>query len=390
MLRLAAPAFAIAALIAAQQARAQVGPESLEGFQLPPGEDAQPAVQGPVAPNTPPPRAAQPAPQAPAPSAVTGNEIGGEHDAPAPPAVAAPQRRAAPTETRSAPLAERAEPPATAAAPLAASATPDAENGKAATEPEAAPPVPETAPARIEPSQTAPDDWWRYALALALLVPMIFAAWLFWRQRPRTRTGSTVIVAPIQRPRPRAPAPPRETPEDTNARLPEDAEVEDGNAQLRFALETSDLSLTLVNATLSYRLTLTNICRRSIHDLTIDGDMVSAHSSLPQEQQLAGPLQELPRLHDVKALLPGQSLILSGKLRLPISAIHPIRRDQAVLFVPLARLRMNGAGMDEVVLETTLIGQRPAGTGAGLRPFRLDLGPRIYTDLGQRPLNAAA
>ena len=56
MLRLAAPAFAIAALIAVQQARAQVGPESLEGFQLPPGEDAQPAVQGPVAPNTPPPR----------------------------------------------------------------------------------------------------------------------------------------------------------------------------------------------------------------------------------------------------------------------------------------------------------------------------------------------
>ncbi|MCP5379242.1 MAG: hypothetical protein H6914_02365 [Novosphingobium sp.] len=385
MSRRAAPAIAIAALLAAAQAHAQIGPDSLQDFQLPPDRSPQPDVQGPVTANTPPPRANTSA--APPPAAVE-----------APPAAVEPAAPVAPTRTAAPPPRS----PATAAAARPESATPAPAVPPAASAPAAPPRAAEAAPqapATVVPDAPVPAlapppaegmRWWEYALAGLLLVPMAFAGWLFWRQRPRDRAGSPVAVGLIERPRPRPVV--REEPNGPGqaAEPLEAAEVEIGNSQLRYALETSNLSLTLVNATLTYRLTLTNVSRRSIHDLTVDGDMISAHASLPQEQQLAGAQQQLPRLHDIKALLPGQSLILNGKLRLPISAIHPIRRDQAVLFVPLARLRMNGTGMDEVVLETTLVGQRPAGPGAGLRPFRLDLGPRIYTDLGQRPLNAAA
>lgn len=385
MSRRAAPAIAIAALLAAAQAHAQIGPDSLQDFQLPPDRSPQPDVQGPVTANTPAPRASAPA--APPPAAVE-----------APPAAVEPAAPATPTRTvappRSPAAATVARPEAATPAPaVPPAASAPAEPPRAAQQATPQPPaavVPDTPGPALVPPPAEGMRWWEYALAGLLLVPMAFAGWLFWRQRPRDRAGSPVAVGLIERPRPRPVVREEQNGPGQTAEPLEAAEVEIGNSQLRYALETSNLSLTLVNATLTYRLTLTNVSRRSIHDLTVDGDMISAHASLPQEQQLAGAQLQLPRLHDVKALLPGQSLILNGKLGLPISAIHPIRRDQAVLFVPLARLRMNGTGIDEVVLETTLVGQRPAGPGAGLRPFRLDLGPRIYTDLGQRPLNAAA
>jgi len=36
------------------------------------------------------------------------------------------------------------------------------------------------------------------------------------------------------------------------------------------------------------------------------------------------------------------------------------------------------------VLLTALVGQRSREPGAGLQPFRLDLGPRIYREVTQR------
>jgi hypothetical protein len=201
-----------------------------------------------------------------------------------------------------------------------------------------------------------------------------------------------MIAPPIERPRPRpqpasvaepSPAPPQPAPAEEEA--PELAAS--AASPLRCALEATRLSLTLLNVTLSYRLTLHNLSNGIIRDITVGSDLVTAHASLPMEQQVAGAEQILQPQHRVPLLLPGQNTQLSGDLRLPIPAIHPLRRAEAVMFVPLLRLRIDAEGQDQIVLQTVVIGQKPAGPGAGLRPFRLDLGPRIYGEIGHRLLS---
>ncbi|MBS1240136.1 MAG: hypothetical protein H6R45_842, partial [Proteobacteria bacterium] len=62
-----------------------------------------------------------------------------------------------------------------------------------------------------------------------------------------------------------------------------------------------------------------------------------------------------------------------------------IRKGSAAIFVPLARLRVETAeGGNGALMRTALVGQRSPRPGAGLQPFRLDLGPRIYREVTQK------
>src|SRR5690606_18576273 len=77
--------------------------------------------------------------------------------------------------------------------------------------------------------------------------------------------------------------------------------------------------------------------------------------------------------------------VVSGDFALPLPMIRPIRNGDAALFVPLARLRVIAGGEHaEVIVQTSVVGQRSQHPGGGLQPFRLDLGPRIYSELAQR------
>ncbi|AZI36824.1 hypothetical protein [Caenibius tardaugens] len=239
-----------------------------------------------------------------------------------------------------------------------------------------------------------------------LLIPMAIGGYLFWRHNQGSRR--TLAVEEIERPQPRpipapasaaAPEPspparirgPAPAPEPVAvAPVPQSEDAAPASTPLgplRYALETTSLSVSLVNATLSYQLTLTNTSQQMLRDLAIHGDLISAHASISPEEQFAGPLGTQPPQHRIQALLPGQSTFLNGQLRLPISAIRPLRRDSAVLFVPLARLRIEAVGLDSALVETCVVGQKPAGPGAGLRPFRLDTGPRVYAEIGQHTLD---
>lgn len=153
------------------------------------------------------------------------------------------------------------------------------------------------------------------------------------------------------------------------------------------------LSATLVNATLAYRLHLTNGGDQPMTDLAVSGDMIAAHASRPVDEQLgtAGGAA-LPPLHRVETLAPGQSVTLTGDIRLPLAAIRPIRRGDAALFVPLARIEAHGQAIDGSTISTRgtfLVGQEPDAGSERLQPFRLDLGPRVYAHVGQRLLAAA-
>ena len=227
-----------------------------------------------------------------------------------------------------------------------------------------------------------PVGLWLALGALALLLGI--AGWLAWSRYFRART--VAVTAPeIERPRVTQPEPePAPAP-------PAPAPSPIADVGLHLALEATRMSATLMNTTLSYHLSLTNRSAATVRDVRVDGDMISAHASR-QPGELFGPFAAvLPELHRVPALAPGESVTLTGEIRLPLTAITPIRRGNAAFFVPLARLRARGVARTGVSVEgggTYLVGQEP-GANRKLQPFRLDLGPRNYSKLGQHLLPAA-
>ena len=121
--------------------------------------------------------------------------------------------------------------------------------------------------------------------------------------------------------------------------------------------------------------------------------MIGAHASLPDRAQLELGSQLITVLHKLDAIAAGESATLSGEFKLPLTAITPIRSGNAALFIPLARFRVEASrqsGPPLVVACTFVVGENQDRPGAALKPFRLDLGPRLYSHIGQRELALSA
>ncbi len=158
------------------------------------------------------------------------------------------------------------------------------------------------------------------------------------------------------------------------------------------ALVARRLSATLMNTALTYELTVTNSGETPIGPIAISGDMIGAHASIPPKVLLESAGEGEPQ-HRVPRLEPGESAVMSGELRLPLASITPIRHGQATLFVPLARFRVLvfREGRPPVSgNHAFVIGAEPQSPGAALKPFRLDLGPRLYSGITQRELTLPA
>ncbi len=152
-------------------------------------------------------------------------------------------------------------------------------------------------------------------------------------------------------------------------------------------LDPLRLSATLTSSSLSYRLSVTNNSAAALSDVVVAGGMISAHASLPVEQQLATDGQMLELLHQLELLAPGETIELTGDLRLPLPQITPIRSGKALLFIPLARFRVEAGST--AALATFVIGETPPVAEAALLPFRIDMGPRIWSRVSRRRVGQA-
>lgn len=347
---------------------AQAAPPS--SYQLPPASPTpDPRLQGPVVEDHP---VAQPT----------------TTDAPPKPPSAAPLAVPSPTPTptaspRPAPAARRATAPAatTPATTVPAQISPQpSPSSPATTAPEVTPlPLPSSAAASAPETPQAPaapadrgDRWPWYVAALALVGGVALAMW-----RQAHRRAEDAPAAPLRTP-PLPPAGPLPTqPRQIPARPA---------PTLNLSLEARRFSATLVNASLDYRLRVTNAGAQPLADIAIGADMIGAHASLPAEAQLAQESATFEPLHRIAALAPGESAELSGTLRLPLAGAAAIRQGTAALFVPLVRLRAQAGADGPSFASTHVIGEVPMRPGSGLRPFRLDLGPRIYPEIEQRKL----
>jgi hypothetical protein len=226
-------------------------------------------------------------------------------------------------------------------------------------------------------------SWWPWIVVAFFLGGATFAG-LWWLRRRIGPVGA-LVVPEIERPRvPPQPEPlPQPAPEPVAAAAAAAPTPAAEPHPLQIAIELRKLTLTLMNATLGYRLTLTNAGREPLEEIAIAADLIGAHGSLPREVLLANPATELPISHLVAGLASGESADVTGQVRVPLAQLRPITQGRAQLFVPLARFRVGAAG-EEPRCFTLVAGQpSPSGNGA-IQPVRLDHGPRVYDGLAGR------
>jgi hypothetical protein len=245
------------------------------------------------------------------------------------------------------------------------------------------PRAPQPAPTSIAPptesvAENESASLWPWALGgLLILAGAGLAAW--GGMRRRAGLGSTAVPE-IERPRVPARTPPADrggAPEPLDPSQPADE-------PLHVTLEPLRLSLTLMNAALAWRLEVSNRGPLPLTGLTVGADMISAHASMSQKEQLSGPGDlsgpaAMPARR-IERLEPGESRVVEGEFRLPLAQIVPIRQGNMALLLPLVRFRLEAEGARPLV-RTFAVGQ--PGEGSALQPFRLDQGPRIYPRLTQ-------
>lgn len=164
-------------------------------------------------------------------------------------------------------------------------------------------------------------------------------------------------------------------PAPAQAELPEDISV---------SFEPVTMRLSLFYATLQYRLVLTATGTRA--PLKVLGDLISAHASLTQDEQLAPPPESLPQIHALPGLSSREPVELKGEIQLPLAAIRALRQGGGAFFVPLVRICL--IGEDGTALRRVFTLGLPGGA-AGLAPLRTDTGPRSFEPLAAREIELA-
>lgn len=158
----------------------------------------------------------------------------------------------------------------------------------------------------------------------------------------------------------------------------------DEAGSLDLEAQVTTLSRSLLNATISYRLTLINRSRVPVSQIQIHGDVTTAHGRVPASQQLADVHQEFPELHSLARLAPGERSTISGELRIPLREVRALRQGSVPVFVPLLRLTARAENIQPRAF-TYVIGSAEE-KGVRPNPFRLDEGPRSYAQLSTRAL----
>lgn len=155
---------------------------------------------------------------------------------------------------------------------------------------------------------------------------------------------------------------------------------------LKIEFIASGASSTLLNAVLNYTITLTNTSDEDLHDINLSGAMMQADAATARDDgSETGHM-----LHQTESLSAGETITLTGDIRLPLNAIRPITFKSQALFIPLARFGVVYADQNNAQHQQSvsfIVGREYEPPRPKMAPFRLDLGPKIFHPVGQRPLN---
>ena len=155
---------------------------------------------------------------------------------------------------------------------------------------------------------------------------------------------------------------------------------------LKIDIEPVRISRSMMASTLTYRITLTNRATTAIRNITLDGDLTSAHGQVPIAEQMADAQTVLPQVQTLDHLGPGQRKTFTGDLRLEMMNVRPIQQGKVPIYIPLVRLKASATGAQPRAF-TFVVGMKPGQPGGRLQPFRLDTTPQAYSDIDVRPLS---
>ncbi|WP_066271465.1 hypothetical protein [Blastomonas sp. CCH8-A3] len=155
---------------------------------------------------------------------------------------------------------------------------------------------------------------------------------------------------------------------------------------------TLGIDVTLVNAVARYHLGVTNMSDMSVSNIALHGAIVQARKGMPPTIDPMRGDSLLPHLQKIADIDPGSTQRCEGQIRLPLGQIEPIAMQGRMLFVPLVHIWIGYNGPDGTryaVTQSFVLGEESNPPGPRVGPLRLDLGPRRFTSIGQRPLQPA-
>lgn len=349
------------------QTNATVGSPLLRDFDLPGTRTTPPAEQAPVVQAQPP---AQPQQQVPAPQQQQ------------------PVQRAAPPRAAPAPQAQAPAGPAPAAAEP--TLLPDAApiDFGAAAEP-ATLPEPQSEPITSLPEPGAGGTNWLWP-ALGGAVALLLIGLALARRR---RSLAYEAPGPAQRDVPPPPAPaPRPVP--APAPVPASAGgavTTDLRPWLEIEFKPERLVTTGAEATLHFELLVKNVGKSPARGVRIQARMFNPSAS--QQQEIAA-FFAAPMVGEGEALAvpPQLAARFKSSVTLPREHLRPVEIGGRALFIPTVAINMSyefGNGRRGQTSRSYVVGTERAEQAEKMGPFRLDLGPRIYRQVGGRALDLA-
>ena len=257
-----------------------------------------------------------------------------------------------------------------------ATATPEAESEPAI----AAPQPPQDAP--IEPALLVENYWYLFVLALITVIGIILASRFIRRRKRDSFTLANESLHTIDINETAAPpasyiAAPRQQPNEIRPQI-----------TLEFRPERATLSFTAL--TVKGTLVIENLGKEAAVGMHMRATMISANrnqsatiaaffdGSIPVEDNVLG---------DAKA---GENIALELEISIPSQELqsYSVAERQIVVPVIVADLSYSWSGGKDTSRLACLVGREAQPPQGKMGPLRLDLGPRSFSPLGQRPLYA--
>lgn len=207
-----------------------------------------------------------------------------------------------------------------------------------------APPVAATRPEGA-PITAGLPDWWPFAAGGFGALLLLGGGAILWRRR---KPKPLRLAAPVEN----VPAS-----EDPIAAAP---------PRLDLALEITAATRSLMMFTIEYRLTIANRSERAVGDLHTAVQLACARAGAAPSPGAAQALAAVDRIG------PQQARSVTGTVRLPLSAVQPLRQGQTPLLVPLLHVTLEGENLPSQT-RTFVVGT-PSPSGR-VHPIALDVPP---------------
>jgi hypothetical protein len=145
-------------------------------------------------------------------------------------------------------------------------------------------------------------------------------------------------------------------------------------------------------AVVEFELVLKNVGDAPARNIRIDTRMFNASATKEMAEFLKGPIHDLSGSPQVE-IAPDDELRLQSSMAMPKQDVREILMQGQRLFVPavasLVAWDWGTDGRGRTAL-SWLVGRETENRAAKMGAFRLDLGPRIYRQVGVRPLKLVA